>query len=204
MTNKKPPVSKYKRGYEIGKTATKIIGKTLYNKSSNIFKNDIDSSLSNDKLEKENAKIIFQVLSKLRGTAVKIAQLLANEMEYVPENIRNELEKSYYQIPPINKALVRKILNNNFENYQSQFTEFNLEAFAAASLGQVHKAKIDNTALAIKLQLCCPEISLQIVNKIRRIKWDEKSVTVLPFNKRWFQRSSQVNIQVIRQRKSMI
>ena len=174
MKSKPPPVSKYKRSFEIGKTATKVIGKKLYQKSGNLFISEDKASLKNEELDKENAKLIFEALSKLRGTAVKIAQILANEMEYVPKNIRAELEKSYHQIPPINKALVLKILKNNYKDYKKTYSVFNLNAFAAASLGQVHTAEMNKKKLAVKIQY--PGIKDTIKSDLKILSFLFKSI----------------------------
>ena len=118
----------------------------------------------------ENARIIFDGLALLRGTALKAAQMLSLESDMIPRDIRRELEKSYNQVPPINRALVRKIITNNLNGPPEDiFKAFDSTAFAAASLGQVHHAATrDNEKLAVKIQY--PDISATISNDIRLLK----------------------------------
>ncbi len=125
---------------------------------------------SKDKLDEKNAQILFNGLSLLRGTALKAAQMLSFESDIIPKAVRKELEKSYNQVPPINRALVRKIIINNFrEPPESVFSSFDSQAFAAASLGQVHLARSKKgQKLAVKIQY--PDIAKTISNDIRILK----------------------------------
>jgi len=122
------------------------------------------------KKDTQNARILFEGLSMLRGTALKAAQMLSLETDYLPESIRKEFEKSYNKVPPINRALVRKIITNNFNKPPEKvFACFDSKAFAAASLGQVHLARsLDGDNLAVKIQY--PDIPRTISNDIRLLK----------------------------------
>lgn len=120
--------------------------------------------------DRENARIIFDGLSLLRGTALKAAQMLSLESDIIPETVRTELEKSYHQVPPINRALARKIIINNLNAPPEEvFKRFEPTAFAAASLGQVHHAVThDDETLAVKIQY--PDIAATISNDILLLK----------------------------------
>lgn len=109
--------------------------------------------------EAEIGRILFSGLSQMRGTALKASQLLSLEADLLPEGIRKELAKSCYQVPPINRALIRKVFIQEFGKEPSKvFDTFEPQAWAAASLGQVHKASIalpidgKQQAIAVKIQ----------------------------------------------------
>ena len=105
-------------------------------------------------LDEQHARVIFEALTQLRGTALKAAQMLAMEVELLPEAYRRELEKSCHQVPPLNRVLVRKALQETFgKPPEVLFAHFESEAFAAASLGQVHRARLhDGRPVAVKIQ----------------------------------------------------
>lgn len=105
-------------------------------------------------LDERHARMLFEALAQLRGTALKAAQMLAMEVELLPEAYRRELEKSCHQVPPLNRVLVRKALQQAFgQAPEALFAQFDSEAFAAASLGQVHRARLhDGRAVAVKIQ----------------------------------------------------
>lgn len=113
-------------------------------------------------LDEKGAKRLFAALSQLRGTALKAAQMLSMEVDLLPETYRRELEKSCHQVPPLNRVLVRKVLSEEFASPpEALFKSFTNEAFAAASLGQVHAATLhDGTPVAVKIQY--PGIAVSI------------------------------------------
>ncbi len=92
------------------------------------------------------------------------------ELDLLPSQLRRELEKSYNQVPPINRILVRKLIQNAFDRPPEEvFQSFEPDAFAAASLGQVHRARtMDGREIAVKVQY--PGIRTTIVNDIQLIK----------------------------------
>ncbi len=115
-------------------------------------------------------RVVPEGLSLLKGTALKIAQQLSFEIDIFPEEIRRELEKSYHQVPPLNRALIRKVVTSALGQPPERiFSSFEPDAFAAASLGQVHRAQSpDGMRLAIKIQY--PGIDRTIAGDIRLVK----------------------------------
>ncbi|MCP3875714.1 MAG: AarF/ABC1/UbiB kinase family protein [Desulfobacteraceae bacterium] len=164
------PKSKITRTISSSKIVVKMGTKHLGHLLKKPFLSKEKQILSQEKKDIENAQILFKGLSMLRGTALKAAQMLSFESDIIPESIRKELEKSYNQVPPINRALVRKIIINNFNTPpENVFKSFDSKAFAAASLGQVHFAKSKKGEdLAVKIQY--PDISKTISNDIRLLK----------------------------------
>lgn len=164
------PKSKWQRGWTGGKTAAQVGGKMLKYLGQKPFLSEAGRLRQKERLERESAEILFRGLSLLKGTALKIAQTLSMELDILPSQIRRELEKSYNQAPPINRALVRKIIRNAFGRPPEEiFRSFDACAFAAASLGQVHRARtMDGQDIAVKVQY--PGIRTTIVNDIQLLK----------------------------------
>ena len=142
--DKSLPTGKLSRGKVVGKALLKI----GVNKSKRILTNG-DKTQSHEDI----ADIIFDALGELKGVSVKIAQQVALGMPFLPLAYLGKISKSFNAIPSINKALVRKIIKTELGDYpQALFDSFNMEAFAAASLGQVHLASKDTEQLAVKVQ----------------------------------------------------
>lgn len=123
-----------------------------------------------ESVDDKNAQILFNALTQLRGTALKVAQMMGMEQGILPESYRKELEKSFHRVPPLNRVLVRKVLSDELKGTpESLFTQFDANAFAAASLGQVHKAKLhDGTSVAVKVQY--PGISNAITSDMTMVR----------------------------------
>jgi predicted unusual protein kinase regulating ubiquinone biosynthesis (AarF/ABC1/UbiB family) len=101
-----------------------------------------------------NAMALAAALGGLKGPIMKVAQLLATIPDALPPEYANELIKLQSQAPPMGWAFVKRRMQAELgPDWQKKFTEFEHHPAAAASLGQVHKARaLDGAALACKLQ----------------------------------------------------
>lgn len=104
--------------------------------------------------EAEVGRLLFAAMNQLRGTALKLAQVLSMDPGFLPEGVRRQLARATHQATPLNRALVGKVFRQAFgQEPQALFARFDPVACAAASLGQVHRAWLaDGTALAVKVQ----------------------------------------------------
>lgn len=164
------PTGKFKRAGVAGLAAAKIGVQQLGHLSKRPFLSRQRHEAAQQEIDRATAETIFNTLSHLRGTALKVAQMLSMETDLLPERYRQELAKSYYQVPPLNRALIRKVMINELgDNPEKIFASFDGEAFAAASLGQVHHATDrDNRNLAVKVQY--PGIGATIRSDIQMVK----------------------------------
>jgi predicted unusual protein kinase regulating ubiquinone biosynthesis (AarF/ABC1/UbiB family) len=168
------PQGKLARTRIAGATALKVGASHLAHRIKRPFLSEARQQLNKELLDDKNAQILFKALTQLRGTALKLAQMLGMDQGLLPESYRKELEKSFHQVPPLNRVLVRKVMLNELgETAENLYIEFESEAFAAASLGQVHKATLKNTNnetvnVAVKIQY--PGIKNAIKNDLSMIR----------------------------------
>ena len=166
----KLPTGKLGRAWVGGRTAAKVGGHMLTFYAKRPFLGPDERRKSREKASTQGAQALFQGLSLLKGTALKMAQQLSLEIDLLPEGVCRELSKAYHQAPPINRALVRQTVQAGLHQTPEQvFKYFDLEAFAAASLGQVHHAVDDKGQhLAVKIQY--PGIAKTIDNDVRLLR----------------------------------
>ena len=154
--------SNAKRALVIAKAATKI---TLAHTKSLLSQ----KLLTKQQSTQQSLKAVFDAITQLKGLSVKVAQQIAITMPFLPKNYLDELEKSFNSIPPINRALIRKIIKNNFQKYPEElFDNFDDTAYKSASIGQVHIGKIGNQKVAIKVQY--PGMNSNIQNDIKLLR----------------------------------
>ncbi len=147
----KLPLSKSKRLGVLAKSAVKIASKHAGHRVSNC----LGLSAKDDAAHLTDvAQEAFRAISLLRGTALKAAQLLSQETPFLPPEVKAVFGQACYQAPPLNRAVVRKVILTEFgDEPESVFAEFQSPAFAAASIGQVHKGLTqDGLSVAIKIQ----------------------------------------------------
>ncbi|MES9942801.1 MAG: AarF/ABC1/UbiB kinase family protein [Candidatus Thiodiazotropha sp. 6PLUC2] len=164
---KSVPTGKFRRTRMAGGAILKTGGHHLTHIARRPFLNSEARSIEKESLDEKTAQILFNALSQLKGTALKLAQMLSMDSHLLPESIRKQLEKSYHQVTPLGRPLIRKIFLQEFGTpAENIFSTFEQQAFAAASLGQVHKATADNHhVLAVKLQY--PGIDITINNDLQ-------------------------------------
>jgi predicted unusual protein kinase regulating ubiquinone biosynthesis (AarF/ABC1/UbiB family) len=97
---------------------------------------------------------LLDSMSYLRGAVMKVGQTLANFPDIAPREIVEMLEKLHYDVPPMHWSLLREMMHNELgDDPENIFAEFDKRAFAAASLGQVHRSRLKTgEEVAIKIQ----------------------------------------------------
>lgn len=149
----KIPTTKISRGAVVGKAMLKIGVAQSTGVVKRAFMSKEKKEESQNETHAEIAKVIIESLGTLKGISVKIAQQVALGLPFLPKEYLDEISKSFNSIPPINKALIRKIIKQELKAYpQEVFESFESEAFGAASLGQVHLATLNGEKLAVKVQ----------------------------------------------------
>jgi predicted unusual protein kinase regulating ubiquinone biosynthesis (AarF/ABC1/UbiB family) len=129
-------------GAKIGTNYLKHYGKKL-----------INSEVSKDELHEDNARDIYQSLSQLKGSALKVAQMLSMDKNLLPTAYQQQFAKAQYTAPPLSYPLVVKTFVNQFgKKPEEVFETFTKNAVNAASIGQVHQATIGSTKYAVKIQ----------------------------------------------------
>src|SRR3954467_4960469 len=102
----------------------------------------------------KNASELTAALGGLKGPIMKVAQLMSTIPDLLPPEYVEEPQKLQSEAPPMGWAFVkRRMMAELGADWQKRFGEFEHKPAAAASLGQVHRARsLDGKLLAAKLQ----------------------------------------------------
>ena len=136
----KIPTSKIERAGKLVKTGVKIGG----NYAKYYGKKLVNPELSKDELNENNASDIYDGLKSLKGSALKVAQMLSMEKNLLPNAYVEKFSLSQFSVPPLSAPLVRKTFKKYLGKYPEEiFDTFERDSVNAASIGQVHKATKD-------------------------------------------------------------
>ncbi|MDQ1161589.1 putative unusual protein kinase regulating ubiquinone biosynthesis (AarF/ABC1/UbiB family) [Chryseobacterium sp. SORGH_AS 447] len=120
-------------------------------------------------LNEDNAADIYDSLKELKGSALKVAQMLSMEKNILPVEYVEKFSLSQFSVPPLSGALVKKTFRKYFgKNPEEIFDTFSAESVNAASIGQVHKATKDHKNLAVKIQY--PGVRESISSDLKMVK----------------------------------
>jgi len=97
---------------------------------------------------------IFHRLGYMRGAMTKLGQAAGNLPLLLPDQLAETLDRLHFEAPPMHYPLIVEVLRNEFgKDPEELFQSFEKEAFAAASLGQVHRARLKSgEPVAVKIQ----------------------------------------------------
>lgn len=161
----KIPTNKIQRASKLMTTGVKVGGNYLKYYSKKL----VNSETTKDELNESNAEDIYDGLKNLKGSALKVAQMLSMDKNIMPKAYVEKFSLAQFQVPPLSAPLVRKTFKKYFgDTPESLFDTFNAESVAAASIGQVHKATKDGKDLAVKIQY--PGIAESISSDLAMVK----------------------------------
>jgi len=165
-TSKKIPISKLQRTSTLMKTGAKVGVNYLKYYGDKIVNSEQDAK---ERLDANNANDIYDSLKTLKGSALKMAQMMSMEKNIMPKAYVEKFSLSQFSVPPLSAPLVLKTFKKSFGKFPHQlFDRFNNDAINAASIGQVHQAEKDGKTLAVKIQY--PGVAQSIQSDLAIVK----------------------------------
>lgn len=117
-----------------------------------------------------HAQDLMLALGNLKGPLMKVGQILSTIPEALPPEYADAFQQLQSNAPPMNPSFVRRRMRHELgSDWEQKFKSFDMNAIAAASLGQVHKATtLDNHSVACKLQY--PDMQSAITADLNQLK----------------------------------
>ena len=144
------PTSKLQRASKIVSTGAKVGVNYIKYFGERLSKSE---EIAKDNLNKNNADDIYGGLKQLKGSALKVAQMLSMEKNILPQAYVEKFSLAQFSVPPLSSPLVVKTFKKYFGKAPNViFDEFDANSVNAASIGQVHRAKKNGKDLAVKIQ----------------------------------------------------
>ena len=159
------PTSKVQRAMKVIGASAKVGG----NYAAHYAKSMVGVKETKEELDRKNAETVIGTLGEMKGTALKMAQMLSMDEFTLPEQYQKAFEQAQHNAPPLSFPLVQKTIRSQFNKELNQlFDSFSKSAIHAASIGQVHVAEKDGLKLAVKVQY--PGVAESIESDIRLMK----------------------------------
>ncbi|RAU82699.1 ABC1 kinase family protein [Pontibacter arcticus] len=143
------PTSKVQRASKFIGTGAKVGGNYI----KHYAKKMVNPSLSKDELHANNAEDIYTSLSELKGSALKVAQMMSMDKNVLPGAYQDKFMMAQYSAPPLSYPLMVRNFQKSFgKTPEAMFDTFTTSAVNAASIGQVHRATKSGKTFAVKVQ----------------------------------------------------
>ena len=159
------PTHKLSRASKLVSTGVRLGGNYAKYYGKKVF----DPKLTRDELDEDNAEDIYDSLKSLKGSALKVAQMLSMEKNLMPKAYVEKFSLAQFSVPPLSAPLVRKTFKKYLDKYPEEiFDTFTTDSINAASIGQVHQATLDGKKFAVKIQY--PGVASSISSDLALVK----------------------------------
>lgn len=144
--------------------------KIMAHSIANIFRGEQSRDSADREFYAQQAQVLADELGKLKGSVMKAGQMLSLYGQYfLPEEAVTVLAQLQDDTPPVDWRVVAPVLQKSLGRMRLRELEIDTRPLAAASLGQVHRArrKRDGLELCVKIQY--PGVADAIESDIRTL-----------------------------------
>ncbi len=153
------PTSRLSRSTKVGRLAATQAAKQMGTRATNVARSDDGKQRALAKRQLETAEQIVAALGTMKGAAMKLGQVMSFlDVGLVPEEYREEFQAKLAELrdaaPKVAFKDMKKVIEGEYgERIEDVFQTFDPVPIAAASIGQVYKAKLDDGRdVAVKVQ----------------------------------------------------
>src|SRR5215210_6214647 len=172
---RQPPTSRLGRSARLGGLVAGQSARWVGTRAANALRSPDRAEAATGERATALARELVEQLGQMRGAAMKVGQVLSTiDFTALPEEERENFKQTLAQlrddVPPLPYKRLEKLLREELgERPAVVFAEFEEEAFAAASIGQVHRARTrDGQAVAVKIQY--PGIAEAVETDLRNMQ----------------------------------
>jgi predicted unusual protein kinase regulating ubiquinone biosynthesis (AarF/ABC1/UbiB family) len=112
---------------------------------------------------------IANTLGELKGAAMKLGQMASLAADLMPKELASALQTLQREAPPVPFSVIEQQIQSEFDQpIERLFEHFEPQPFAAASIGQVHRARVDGQEVICKVQY--PGVDAAVDSDMRHLK----------------------------------
>jgi hypothetical protein len=158
------------RGFRMGKLGFGLVGSYIGYQAQNLLLSESGKAQRQARFQKKASQRVTQELGALKGAVMKVGQLLSMQSGLFPEEALREFAALQMHAPGMHATMARAQFKASMGKYpEDVFREFDPEPFAAASLGQVHRA-ITRRGEKVAVKIQYPAIRSAIENDFKVVR----------------------------------
>ena len=153
MANDEMITSAVRRFVKLGGLAGRVSASVVGNQVLDVARSGPAKQVKKTENLVRNAMRIAETLGEMKGAAMKVGQMLSLHEGMLPPEVAEVLRSLQKEAPRVPAEVMEYEIRGSLEDYDELFEALDFEAFAAASIGQVHLGKLrDGREVAVKIQ----------------------------------------------------
>ncbi len=166
----KAPASRTKRFLKLAGMTASVAGSYAANKVRRQFSEAADHQAQQSQAYSKMADQIVDTLGELKGAVMKVGQIASQTQDFLPKEFSDALQKLQKEAPPMAFSVIRQQIENELGAGPDElFADFDPEPYAAASIGQVHRAKtFEGQDVIVKVQY--PGVDKSVNSDLKQLK----------------------------------
>jgi len=153
MSNDEMITSAVRRFVKLGGLAGRVGASVVGNQVLDVARSGPSKQIKKTENLVRNAMRIAETLGEMKGAAMKVGQMLSLHEGMLPPEVAEVLRGLQKEAPRVPAEVMEYEIRGSLENFDDLFEDLDFEAFAAASIGQVHLGRLrDGREVAVKIQ----------------------------------------------------
>ncbi len=148
------PVTKSRRFFRLAGMTAQVASSYAATRIKSVFQSAEDAATSKLASYERSGELIAKTLGELKGAVMKVGQMASIAGDILPREIADPLRALQREAPPMEFSVIAEQIERELGSPpELLFTNFDREPFAAASIGQVHRATSDDgREVVVKVQ----------------------------------------------------
>jgi predicted unusual protein kinase regulating ubiquinone biosynthesis (AarF/ABC1/UbiB family) len=168
VAQEKIPTSRVRRTATVGRLAAGETVKRLGTKAANVTRSEQKAQEASARRQLETAKQIVAALGTMKGAAMKLGQVMSFlDVGLVPEEHREEFQRELAKLrdaaPIVSFKQMKRVIEDDLEEkIEDVFAEFDEQPVAAASIGQVYRARLEDGGREVAVKVQYPGVAAAV------------------------------------------